>query len=120
MTLFLIFTCLPYDDLCCFYYFERLVASFARQIKPEYNSGNISVSIEGISLEHFSALPKSDKHLKTITSTAHSVYLLLLSDDIQQDAAIANAHRNSLIALIKLKIMNIITEYTLRKQWWLC
>ena len=52
------------DDLCCFDYFERLVASFARQIKPEYNSGNMSVSIEGISLEHFSALPKSDKHLK--------------------------------------------------------
>ena len=33
------------DVLCCRYYVERLVASFANQIKSEYYGVNISVSI---------------------------------------------------------------------------
>ena len=45
------------DVLCRRYYAESLVASFANQIKSEYYGGNRSVSIEGIALESFSALP---------------------------------------------------------------
>ena len=36
-------------------YAERVVTSFANKIKSEYYGGNISVSIEGIALQHFSA-----------------------------------------------------------------
>ena len=45
------------DVLCCRDYSERLVASFANQIKSEYYGVNRSVSIEGIALEHFIAAP---------------------------------------------------------------
>ena len=41
-------------------YVERVVASFANQIKSEYYGGNRYVSIEGIALEHFSAAPQAD------------------------------------------------------------
>ena len=43
-------------------YSERVVASFAHYIQSEYYGGNISVSIKGILLEHFSAIPKSDNN----------------------------------------------------------
>ena len=46
------------DVLCCRYYAERVVASFANQVQSEYYGGNRSVSIEGIALENFSPLPK--------------------------------------------------------------
>ena len=48
------------DVLCRRDYAERVIASFANQIQSEYYGGNISVSIEGIALKHFSAAPKSD------------------------------------------------------------
>ena len=41
--------------LCCRDYTERLVASFAHRIKSKYSGRNIYVSIEGFSLEHYSA-----------------------------------------------------------------
>ena len=40
------------DVLCCRNYSERVVANFANQIKSEYYVVNISVSIDGIALEH--------------------------------------------------------------------
>ena len=45
------------DMLCRSDYSERVVARYAHQIQSEYYGGNRSVSIEGIELEHFSALP---------------------------------------------------------------
>ena len=48
------------DVLCRRDYDKRLVERFADQIQSEYYGGNISVSIEGIALEHFSAVPKAD------------------------------------------------------------
>ena len=44
--------------LCRRDYAEGLVANFDNQIQSEYYGGNISVSIEGISLENYSAFPK--------------------------------------------------------------
>ena len=44
------------DVLCCRDYAERVAASFFNQIQSEYYGGNISVSIEGIALEHIIAL----------------------------------------------------------------
>ena len=43
--------------LCCRDYAERVVDSFDHQIQLEYYGGNRYVSIEGIVLENFSALP---------------------------------------------------------------
>ena len=41
--------------LCCCYYAERVLASFAHQIKSEYYGGNISMFIEDIVLDGFNA-----------------------------------------------------------------
>ena len=62
------------DVLCRHYYDERLVASFANQIQSEYYCGNISVSIESIELENFSALPKADIKSSTISRKRHAVF----------------------------------------------
>ena len=48
------------DILCRRDYAERVVASFTRQIQSERYGVTISVYIEGIELEHFSALPKAN------------------------------------------------------------
>ena len=45
------------DVLCYRDYAERVVSSFSNQIQSKYYGGNRSVSILGIELEHFSALP---------------------------------------------------------------
>ena len=45
------------DTLCLRDYAEKLVTIFSHKIQSEYYGGNISVSIEGILLEYFSALP---------------------------------------------------------------
>ena len=45
--------------LCCRDYAEMVVARFSKQIEKKYYGGNISVSIEDIVLEHFSALPQT-------------------------------------------------------------
>ena len=55
-------------------YSEGSVSSFAHQIKPEYYGGNLSVTIEGIVLEHFSALPKADINLITPSRQRHAVF----------------------------------------------
>ena len=46
--------------ICCRDYSKRVVARSANQIQSEYYGENISVSIEGITLEHFSSLPTAD------------------------------------------------------------
>ena len=54
------FTCteLCQDVLCCRDYADIIFAIFAYQIQSECYSGNISVSIESIALENFSAFTK--------------------------------------------------------------
>ena len=59
------------DVLCRHDYAERLVASFSNQIQPSYYGGNISVSIEVISLEHFSALPQTEMNSSTKQCPSH-------------------------------------------------
>ena len=65
-------------------YAERLVSSFANQIQSEYYGGNISVSIEGIALEHFSAAPQADINSSTLSRPRHAVFHSFLSDDIKR------------------------------------
>ena len=62
------------DVLCRRDYAERVVASFANQIKSEYYGGNRYVCIEGIALEHFSAAPQADINSSTLSHPRHTVF----------------------------------------------
>ena len=62
------------DVLCCRDYAEMAVASFSHQIKSEHYGGNRSVSIEGISLEHFNAFPQTEINSSTKSCPRHAVF----------------------------------------------
>ena len=62
------------DVLCRCDYSERVVVSFANQIQSEYYGVNISVSIEGIALEHVRALPQVDINSTTLSHQRHEVF----------------------------------------------
>ena len=80
------------DVLCRRDYAERVVASFANQIQSEYYGGNISVSIEDIALDHFSAAPQADINSSSFPRPRHAVFHSFLSDDSKQDAATTTAN----------------------------
>ena len=100
--------------LFCRDYAERVVASFANQIQSKYYGGNISVYIEVIALEYFSAVPKTDINSTKQSRQRHAVFHSFLSDDRKQDADTTNAHRKRFISLIKDK--KILTK-TLSTIW---
>ena len=89
------------DVLCCRDYSERVFSSFANKIQSEYYGGNRSVYIEGIPLEHLSAVPRTDIHSTTPSRQRHAVFHSFLSDDSTQNAATPTAHRKCLISLLK-------------------
>ena len=70
--------------LCRRDYSDRVVASFAQQIQSKYCGINISLSIEGISLEHFSALPNSGINSTTSSlqhpALFHSSYMIIFDE----------------------------------------
>ena len=57
------------------------------------------MSIEGIALEHFSALPNDDINSTTPSRQNHAVFQSS-SDDIKKYAATTSAHSKRLIALL--------------------
>ena len=59
------------------------------------------MSIEGISLEIFSAAPQADINSSSFSRPRHAVFYSFLSDDIKQDAATTTAHSKRLISLLK-------------------
>ena len=59
------------------------------------------MSIDGIALEHFSALPKADINSTKLSNQHHAVFYSFLSDNSTHDAATTTAHSNRLILLIK-------------------
>ena len=79
------------DVLCRCDYADRVVASFANQIQSEYYGGNISLSIEGIALEHFSAAPQADINSSSFPLPRHAVFHSFLSYDSKQDSATTTA-----------------------------
>ena len=91
------------DILCRRDYDERVVASFANQIKSEYYGGNRSLSIEGIALEHFSAATQADINSSTLSHPRHAVFHSFLSEDSKQDANTITAHIIKLISFLKNK-----------------
>ena len=89
--------------LCCRDYDERVVERFSNQIQSEYYGVNISVSIEGIALENFSATPQADINSSTLSRPQNAVFHSFLSDDSKQDADTTTAHRKRLISFLKNK-----------------
>ena len=61
------------------------------------------MSIEGIALEHDSALPKADINSTTPSRQRNAVFHPFLSDNSKQDAATTTAQRNGLISFLKEK-----------------
>ena len=59
------------------------------------------MSIEGITLEHFSTLPQIEMNSSTKPCPHHAVFHYFLSDDSKQDAATTTAHSKRLIELLK-------------------
>ena len=89
--------------LCRRDYAYRVVVSFPHQIQSEYYGANISVSIEGIALEHFSALSQTKINSSTKLYPRHAVLHYFLSGDIKQDSATTNEQSKILIELLKTK-----------------
>ena len=87
--------------LCCCDYSEGVLDSFAHQIQSEYFGVNRSVSIEGISLEHFSALPKLGINASIKSYPRHEVFHSFFSDDSKKYSATTTAHRKCLIKMLK-------------------
>ena len=58
------------------------------------------MSIEGIALEHFSALPQTEIKSSTKPCPRHAVFHFF-KDDSKQDAATNTAHSKRLIKLLK-------------------
>ena len=74
------------------------------------------MSIEGIALKTFSALPNSDINSTTPSRQLHSVFRSFLSDNSKQDAATTTVHINSLISWIKDKKVLTTSLSTIREN----
>ena len=86
--------------LCHRDYAERLVARFSNQIRSKYYGGNISVSIEGIALEHFNSPTKIDINSTTPSRQRHTVFHYFLSNYRKQYSDTTTAHSKRLISLL--------------------
>ena len=74
--------------------------SFAQQIESEYYGINRYVSIEGISLEHFSAPTQIETSETPQSHTMNDVFHLK-QNDIKQDAVKNIAHTKRIIEFLK-------------------
>ena len=63
------------------------------------------MSIEVNTLEHFSAVPKTDINSTTPSRQIHAEFHSFLSYDMKQDAENTTAHSNRFISLLKDKII---------------
>ena len=72
------------------------------------------MSIEGIALEHFSALINADINTTTQSRQSHAVFHYFLSGYIRENAATNTTHSKRLISLIKYK--EVLTT-SLSKIW---
>ena len=59
------------------------------------------MSIEGIVLEHFNALPQTEINPSTKSCPCNAVFNYFLSDYIKQDSATTTARRKLFIELLK-------------------
>ena len=75
------------------------------------------MSIEGIVLEHFNALPKTEKNSSTKSCPRHTVFYYFLSDDSKQYDATTTAHSKSLIELLKEGNLLVSSLNTIWKKY---
>ena len=68
------------------------------------------MSIGGIVLEHFSALPQTEINSSTKPCPRHAVFYYFLSDDIEQYAATTTANSKHFIELFKKKLMSALIK----------
>ena len=59
------------------------------------------MSIEGIVLEHFIAVPQADINSSTISRQRHAVFHSFLSEDSKQDAVTTTSHSKRFISQLK-------------------
>ena len=85
------------DVVCRHDYAERVVDICPHKLRPECYGVNISVSIEGIVLEHFSELPHTEINPSTKSCQLHAVFHYFLSDDIKKYASTTTSHSKHLI-----------------------
>ena len=85
---------------------EGVVSSFAHQIQSEYYGGNIWVSIEEITLEHFSYIDQEKSSSSLHSRTHHEVFHLFLSGRIKHNAATTDTHSKRTIELLKQMVFS--------------
>ena len=90
-----------HDFLCRLDYAKRVVSSFSHQIQSEYYGRNIYVSIEGISLEHFSASHHPIPLLASYHVSCQEVFNYLFSYDRKQDVSTTAEHSKRIIGLLQ-------------------
>ena len=78
------------------------------------------MSIEGIILERFSALPPKEIKSPTKACTHHAVFNDLFSDDNKQYSANTTAHIKRLIEMLEKKSTEVNIRYNMGKYRWLC
>ena len=78
-----------------------MVASFLHQTQYDYYGGNISVSIEDIALDLFSANKQSLPLSAPPSHTCHAVFHSFLYDDIKQHSTTTAAKIKLIIELLR-------------------
>ena len=73
------------------------------------------MSIEGIALEHFSALPNSGINSSIESCPRHAVFHYFLSDDSKQDTSTTTSHSKHFIELLKEGNIGFIIKYNMGK-----
>ena len=76
------------------------------------------MSIEVITLKHFSALPQTGIKASTKSCPRHAVFHSLFLDDSKQDSVTTTAHSKHLIE--KNFLIAVSIQYNMVKYWWLC
>ena len=89
-----------HDLLCCCGYDEIIVSSFAQQIEYEYYGGNRSVSIDGNSLENFSASTQYNKEVPDKEVSRKSGFHSFFSNDSKKYSATTAAHSKHMLQLL--------------------
>ena len=86
------------DVSCCRDYSYRVVDSFSHQIQSWYYGVNVSLSIEGIVVDHFSAPTQTEISVTLQAHTHHAVFHSFFSGDIWKiDGGVTNTRNFMLI-----------------------
>ena len=97
--------CLLLSILC-----RTCISPFLFQIQSEYYDVNLSVSIERIVLEHFSAKYKGTSSLSLHSCKYRSAFNSFLYDNRKQDASTTTSHTKTIIELFESRKLFFLYE----------